>query len=530
MIDLQTQLEPRFLLQKVQPAIAHYFQDLVNSEDGDINAINTHLLSQVHSESIPVIVYEIWFHIAVKYAPELLLRGLTDRISCGVRKASLHALRRKLRSRKWKDTWDLLGGAAGIKDIIDNLPLSEVKRLESVILGIKFQGPRDVISTCVEELLRLVAESDRATGRLISPTLTPLIQLCSERYLLECIERQGQQGDFSRHLKEIARLHMNLLQRIVVGTVEVSENLRFQVFESQRESLVRSQDEYVPVYLPSDMPADIHPGMAFCLDMVHSVSADAGFKRRISSSAVLDLIHSTLKLAAKKGCSLDTVLKFVKHILPTYFEHTDHRARWTMGPPLPHEILRWWSIARTGKIQNKSGFWLRSIVSHNGPECFSLHLELLEDLLLQTLRQQADRRFNIRKDPREFHRSLNACVSDIPSEERLTFIKFLCRNLPSIHVDLDAWPPSERESQLFPYWNLQNLPTSDAKWLFGRMLAIHGCEEFLPDPDGACRSENQMTWTDQCLLKIDWELEEDTGGQLPVTRKGLSPDLHIMQC
>lgn len=437
----------------------------------------------------------------------------------------------------------MLGGAAGIKDIIDNLPLSDVQRLKSVILAIKSQGPRDVISTCVEELLRLVAESDRVTGRLVSPTLAPLIQLCSERYLLECIERQSQQGDFFRHLKEMARLHMNLLRRIVVGTVEVPEDLRFQVFESQLESLVRSWEDYVPVYLPSDMPADIHPGMAFCLDMVHALSADSGFKRRISSGirerriasgAVSDLIHSTLKLAAKNGFSLDIVLKFLKHTLPTYFEHSiwpryferrAHRAsRTTMVPSLPREILRWWSIARTGECEHKRGLWLKTIFYRHGAKSFSLHVELLGDLLLQTLRHEADRKFTVRKDPGKFHDNLRTCLYDIAYGERMTFIKLLCRNLPSIDVDLDTWPPSERESQLFPYWEaktLRALPTSDAKWLFRRMLAIHGCEEFLPVPDGASRSKNQMSWTAQCLLKIDWELEEDASGQLPVARKGL---------
>lgn len=202
-----------------------------------------------------------------------------------------------------------------------------------------------------------------------------------------------------------------------------------------------------------------------------------------------------------------------------------------MVPPLPREILRWWSIARTGECGHKVGFWLRSMFFHHGAKCFALHVELLEDLLIQTVRQQADRKFNVRKDPGEFHNNLRNRLYDIAYGERLTFIKLLCR-LPSIGVDLDTWPPSERESQLFPYWEaetLRALPTSDAKWLFGRMLAIHGCEEFLPDPDGASRSENQMTWTDQCLLKIDWELDDDTSGQLPVTRKGLSPHLHIMQ-
>lgn len=89
---------------------------------------------------------------------------------------------------------------------------------------------------------------------------------------------------------------------------------------------MRSQEEYVPVYLPSDMPADIHAGMAFCLHMVLALSANAGFRRRIGSRAVLDLIHATLKLAAKNGFPLEIVLKFVKHILPTYFEHSEHRA------------------------------------------------------------------------------------------------------------------------------------------------------------------------------------------------------------
>ncbi|GFF36796.1 hypothetical protein IFM51744_03239 [Aspergillus udagawae] len=522
-MDLQTQLEPRFLLQKAPPAIARHFQDLIKSGSADIHAINTHLLSQVHSESIPLVVYEIWFPLAIKHAPELLHGALTDPISCGVRKTSIHALRRMFHSRKWKDTWDFLGGAAGIKEIIDNLPMTEVKRLASVITDIKFQGNREVISTCVEELLRLVAQSDRMTGRLISPALAPLTQLCSESYVLGYLKRQHQQDDpFQRRLEELGSLHLDLLRRIVVGTVEASEDLRAKVFSSQPQALVRSQQEYVPVYLPPDMPADVHPGMAFCLDVVHALSANAGFKRSISSH-IPDLIDATLKLAAKKESALHVVLKFVKHILPTYFQHSEQR--WYMESSLPCEIVRWWSIARTGKIRYKWRFWLQSIFSHHGAKCFSPHLELLEDLLLQTLRQQADRKFNVRKNPKEFRNNLGRYVCDIPMEERLTFIKFLCRNLPSINVDLNTWPPSERESQLLPYWKeatLRDLPTSDAKWLFGRMLAIHGCEEFLPDPDGASADEDQMTWTDQCLLKIDWELDEDTSGQLPITRKALA--------
>ncbi|GFG13347.1 hypothetical protein IFM5058_06401 [Aspergillus udagawae] len=522
-MDLQTQLEPRLLLQKAPPTIARHFQDLIKSGSADIYAINTHLLSQVHSESIPVNIYEIWFHLAIKHAPELLHGALTDRISCGVRKASIKALRRMFHSRKWKDTWDFLGGAAGIKEIIDNLAMIEVKRLALAITTIKYQDSREVISTCVEELVRLVAESDRITGRSISPSLAPLIQLCSESYVLGYLERQGPRGDL--RLAEIRRFHVDLLRRISVGTVEVSENLRVKVFWSQMKVLVHSQQEYVPVHLPPDMPADVHPGMAFCLDIVHAVPANASFKSRIGSTVVIT-IKDTLKMAAKKACSLDHVLKFFKHVLPAYFEHREQCALWHGRPdPLRQEILRWWSIARAENIPIKGSFWLKRLLFNNDAEFFSLHLELLEDFLLQMLRQQADRKFNVRKDPGEFYKNLNNYLCEIPADGKLAFIKLLCRKLPSIDVDLDTWPPSERESQLFPYWKeeiLQCLPTSDAKWLFSRMLAIHGCEEFLPDPVSASPNGNRMTWTDQCLLKIKWETDEDASGQLPVARKVLA--------
>ncbi|GIK04303.1 hypothetical protein Aspvir_008382 [Aspergillus viridinutans] len=522
-MDLQTQLEPRLLLQKAPPAIARHFQDLIKSESADIYAINTHLLSQVHSESIPLFVYEIWFPLAIKHAPELLHGALTDRISCGVRKTSIHALRRMFHSRKWKDTWDLLSGAAGIKEIIDNLAMSEVKQLALAITAVQYQRSREAISTCVEELLRLVAESDRITGRSISPALAPLIQLCSESYVLGYLERQGPRGDL--RLAEIGRFHLDLLRRISVGTVEVSDGLRARVFSSQMKDLVHSQQEYVPVHLPPDMPADVHPGMAFCLDMVHAVSANASFKSWIGSTIVIS-INATLKLASKKGCSLDHVLKFLKHVLPAYFEHRQQCAvRDNRLDPLRHDVLRWWSIARAENIPFKGSFWLKRLLFNNDAKFFSLHLELLEDFLLQMFRQQADRKFNVRKDPGGFYKNLNNYLCEIPADGKLAFIKLLCRKLPSIDVDLDTWPPSERESQLFPYWKkeiLQCLPTSDAKWLFSRMLAIHGCEEFLPDPDDASPNGNRMTWTDQCLLKINWETDEDASGQLPVARKVLA--------
>ncbi|KAF7176130.1 hypothetical protein CNMCM7691_001606 [Aspergillus felis] len=503
-MDLQTQLEPRLLLQKAPSAIARHFRDLIKSESADIYAINTHLLSQVHSESIPLIIYEIWFPLAIKHAPELLHGALTDRISCGVRKTSMHALRRMFHSRQWKDTWDSLGGAAGIKEIIDNLAMSEVKQLALVITAIGYQGSCEVISTSVEELLHLVAESDRVTGRSISLTLAPLIRLCSESYVLAYLGRQGPQGDL--RLAEIGRFHLDLLRRISVGTVQVSEGLRVQVFSSQMKDLVRSQQEYEPVHLPPDMPADVHPGMAFCLDMVHAVSANASFKNRIGTTVAIS-IQATLKLATKKGCSLDHVLRFLKHVLPAYVEHREKGAVWASRPDrLRHEILRWWSIARAENIPFKESFWLKRLLRNNDAKIFSLHLELLEDFILQMLRQQADRKSNVRGDPTEFYKNLNDYLCEIPAEVKLAFIKLLCRKLPSI---------DNKEI-------LQRLPTSDAKWLFSRMLAIHGCEEFLPDPDYASPNGNRMTWTEQCLLKIDWETDEDASGQLPVARKVLA--------
>lgn len=102
----------------------------------DIYVINTQLLSQVHSESNPLIFYEIWFHLATKRAPELPRVGLTDLVSYDIRKTSIRALRRKFHSRKWKDTWDSHCGAIGIQQIMVNLTMTQAKHLASVIAEI----------------------------------------------------------------------------------------------------------------------------------------------------------------------------------------------------------------------------------------------------------------------------------------------------------------------------------------------------------------------------------------------------------
>ncbi|KMK55826.1 hypothetical protein Y699_08815 [Aspergillus fumigatus Z5] len=112
------------------------FQDQIQAECVDIYVINTQLLSQVHSESNPLIFYEIWFHLPTKRAPELPRVGLTDLVSYDIRKTSIRALRRKFHSRKWKDTWDSLCGAIGIQQIMVNLTMTQAKHLASVIAEI----------------------------------------------------------------------------------------------------------------------------------------------------------------------------------------------------------------------------------------------------------------------------------------------------------------------------------------------------------------------------------------------------------
>ncbi|KAH1486893.1 hypothetical protein KXV92_003445 [Aspergillus fumigatus] len=112
------------------------FQDQIQAECVDIYVINTQLLSQVHSESNPLIFYEIWFHLATKRAPELPRVGLTDLVSYDIRKTSIRALRRKFHSRKWKDTWDSHCGAIGIQQIMVNLTMTQAKHLASVIAEI----------------------------------------------------------------------------------------------------------------------------------------------------------------------------------------------------------------------------------------------------------------------------------------------------------------------------------------------------------------------------------------------------------
>lgn len=520
---MSVELEPKALVAKEPVELARYYQKVVETED--VKAINERLVALVHAEAIPVYIYSAWLQAAVDTTPELLRTGMVDEKSWGVRKASIDALGRRISTEKWKDWWDVLGGASGIMKIIDQLPQRDVQYLAKAMAK-GTHGKREQFAEHAEELLDIAAELDRKTGRLVVPALAPLVLLCSDEYVLDVLRCKNTERVGRLRFKELERLRVDLLRRIMARTVAVPEEVWLTLVQSKLNSVLRSPQKYIPAQTFKDMPADAPPGMLFMLDFVTAVSKLE--KLALIFGTITSWVNASLKNAVRRRTPFSTIIAYMKHVLPIYSKSGNTRAvRTTAKKCLINEIARWWSIARTGTIGSKEDLWLKRLLKYQSVASFAPHAELLETLVVESLPLPYLDTCLAKKDD-DFSRSLffssvTALLRNTASELRLPFIKLICRETPSLQIDLNVWPPSDREAKLMPFWDisiLRALPSADGQKLFDRMLAINECDEFLSHPIPGSATDGSTLWKNQCLLKIQWEREEHRP-HLPVTRKGM---------
>ncbi|OJJ38285.1 hypothetical protein ASPWEDRAFT_35910 [Aspergillus wentii DTO 134E9] len=521
-------VQPKSLIPLSRPEIAAHFKGLIqtNPTVDNVNAINEVLVDAVYREAIPSPIYAIWLLIACRRSPQLLVKALQDRTSNGVRAAGISALFPIFRSAGWKSRgWNVLGGATGVKNILDGLSVQEKKSLcKAITLPHKNVQHRDAITSCVEELLRLLPQ-------YVRNQLLWLYPVCSSEFLHELLPVTKVTRSWW-FLHRAAPLHTDLFRRIAVGSASAPVDVRETIMKSSFKPLVRSSTPYTPVYV-KDAPSNLPPGLLFYLDLNQALETEQLPEDRSNEEdSSFDFIDDILGLCSNSKIPFDDILVIFKKVLPRYLAGSTY---WVDGS-FTKEIVSSWSVAKFGSISDNAEPSMKSLSSASHPSRPSArHIDDLESLIAQCIHQSTERKrvdalystpyrtMGAVKTRFDLLMASKAVLDIVCPEARLPFLTLLCSHSKLLNFDLNSSPPSEREVKLLPIWHfdiLDTLPATDSERLFCRSLAILGGDEFI----SVIPNLNDLySWgldrDAQSLLKIKWAAESPAETDYAFTHK-----------
>lgn len=529
-MKIPVDLQPQALL--VHPtALARHLQNICMSDPSqdNLSSVNLHILHQAHTEAIPCSVYRVWLFIACRNSPHLLSGALRDRQSAQVRTAGIQVLRHIFHRSSWKESgWDPLGGAQGIKAILDGLPLAEVHWFVKVICQSRQGSSRKLLATCFEELVALIESSDPWTTRSLSPFLAPLHARCTSKKVTDVL-RSGIPSS-QIFLRDVCRLHTHLLRQIAIGGVEVPPHVRRHILEECADMLLGSNEAYAPVHA-TDIPPGISPGLRFGVDLLSQIRTSEP-NLRTRGVLIRQWTGKILSMAIRRHLPFDSTLLIISSSLDMC--RAADPSNW-LSQDLPIEVIRCWSMVRFGHSGDKGPFHAAMKKTHRSSPSRprAVHRVALERCLVEQVLQIMDERLSVQPRRADFTRHLTQLLSNVHIDGRFEFLQLFCRHSPTLSFDLTAWPPSDEERKLTPVWDhcvLSMLPLSSSKILFKRLLHIHHRDTFLPS-DVMEQNSWALSWEQQCFLWASWECSTAKASHdFPVTLKGICKSNCVCMC
>ncbi|KAJ5898869.1 hypothetical protein N7495_003613 [Penicillium taxi] len=485
-------------------ALTKHLQIILKSDSStkSINAINSHILHLAHTEAVPHSVYRVWLSNACKYEPTLLYGALRDQ-AAGVRIAAIKIISNIFTKPSRKERgWDSLGGAQGIKEILDGLPLVEVSSfVKAICQGGYNAGGRDLLATCFDELVALIDASDTWTSRSLSSYVAPLYSRCTSKKVAEILNSEATSPD--KFYRDASRLHPNLFRQVAIGVVKSDPRKQIKILQDCAEILVASKEAYNPVYSTKIQSEIFSPGLRFGVDILsYMKTIEPEFCKGNMPRQWITLV---LNLAIRRGVPFDTIMPIIKCGLDISRLVSSHN--W-LDSPLAKDVVRCWSMIRFGTFKDIPPFHPVMTKTHAAsPSRPSAVNEVaLEQILLDQVLNLEDHGLSENMQANLIDR-LTRLLNNVHSQGRLQLLQLVCKHAPNLNFDLTAWPPSEKERELFPIWDYRILALLDpghSKVLFQRQLKIHSCETFLSNTLIKQNSWN-MSWELQCTLWASWE-------------------------
>ncbi|PLB51660.1 hypothetical protein P170DRAFT_433537 [Aspergillus steynii IBT 23096] len=506
-------LHPNVILRLSYPSLSEHFIDLIGIQPSieHVNTTNARLLDLIHAEALPPTVYKIWLPIALKHCPHILSTTLRDPVSHYIRAIGIQQLARISRSASWKTRgWNVLGNVEGIRDIVQDLSIIEIRSLLDAIAQ-SIRRPDEDLPAHIEQLVHLL--HDDKSSRSIGHYLDTLLPLCTSPFVENALSSLPEGRLNHRLFDRISLRHPALLRRIATGQVTVSHSAQKDATKYCMRAMIWSLTPYTPVYYKPDSAPSL-PGIRFILDLLHTMAEKDPKKLELSS--IKPYIHDALRHICRQKAYFQEIYILFEKTLPLVAIHSDEE----LTELLVTELIRCWSIAGFGTA-TETNSPLETLPHPKHPSRPSTDdKDRLEGLLIDVL-QRCSIEIS-QSDGESSFETIQDILEDIAAEARFPFLKLVCRHSKDIEIDLDL-PPTGKEKKLlaiWPYSIMELLPAADIRRLFDRMFLIHGCTEYVPVLDGP---DSILSWPAQCQLKARCEADvATTDHHFPTTKAGIS--------
>ena len=120
---MATTLDLRRIRQCTPSQLSDYYKDLLHQSK--IHDVTHQSLEAIERGSIAPNTYQVW--LGVSKSPSAIAQGLQQSFSVLVRKHCIQHLGKLMCSKRWKQTWEGLGGTRDLVDIFGDLSVNEVR-------------------------------------------------------------------------------------------------------------------------------------------------------------------------------------------------------------------------------------------------------------------------------------------------------------------------------------------------------------------------------------------------------------------
>ncbi|OAL00861.1 hypothetical protein IQ06DRAFT_293041 [Phaeosphaeriaceae sp. SRC1lsM3a] len=315
-------LDTRRIRSSTPGQLSDYYRELLQHTSAD--AGTEQLLDAIERSSVSPKCFAAW--LGVTKSPLVTKRGLQQNFSIIVRESAVRQLGRDIRSSRWKDVWDGVGGTSGLLELLSDLSVNEV-RLACKLLGRcgGYESDSERRKRMTELFMGLQphifpdSQFKTTDRRPLGKFYRHLIPSCTE----ELVERIVH-GDLKGRWKSVRdvylmRFHPDVIRR---EQLQALSNKAGSTIDLKRFNGLVTQ---YPKASTGDNSSGFSPSMTFALKVLREVACNKDLSLE-EDVFIDDLVRPLLRRAIRKGVPWPRIQEIVD-LMMQYLNANPHAGK-----------------------------------------------------------------------------------------------------------------------------------------------------------------------------------------------------------